>query len=85
MDSRSIFRPRLQNVDLLGDRGTKSRRLCGLAVQPRRGNPRRECEIRRLYQSIKRLGVDTREKPSKENCRRPYRKPTQVGEASSLR
>ena len=30
-------------------------------------------------------GVDTREKPAAERCGRPYRKPTQVGEASSLR
>ena len=30
-------------------------------------------------------GVDTREKPSGEDGECPYRKPTQVGEASSLR
>ena len=32
-----------------------------------------------------RPGVDTREKPAAEGVWRPYRKPTQVGEASSLR
>ena len=40
----------------------------------RGGNPEPECS-----------GVDTQEKPLGELLGRPYRKPTQVGEASSLR
>jgi hypothetical protein len=54
------------------------------AVQPRRGNPRREYEAAG-QPKVKRCGVDTREKLVGERLRCPYRKPTQVGEASSLR
>ena len=52
---------------------------------------RRECKLLRAeYEGRRRrqtesCGVDTREKPAAEGVRRPYRKPTQVGEASSLR
>ena len=55
-----------------------------MAVQGGRGNPRAEYEGRGQLQSES-CGVDTREKPSGEAVWRPYRKPTQVGEASSLR
>jgi hypothetical protein len=54
------------------------------AVQDGRGNPRVECEGGGRPPT-ERPGVDTREKPAAEGCERPYRKPTQVGEASSLR
>ena len=53
-------------------------------VQDCRRKPRVECEWRGQPQS-ERPGVDTREKPAAEGQGRPYRKPTQVGEASSLR
>jgi hypothetical protein len=54
------------------------------AVQGGRGNPRAEYEGRGRPQAES-CGVDTREKPAAEGVIRPYRKPTQVGEASSLR
>src|SRR5687767_10654520 len=40
MASRRRFRPRVASVEPAGDRGTKRGRLCGLAVQDRRGRPR---------------------------------------------
>jgi hypothetical protein len=52
---------------------------------------RRECKLLRAeYEGRGQLqtescGVDTREKPAAEDMGCPYRKPTQVGEASSLR
>ena len=54
------------------------------AVQGGRGNPRAECEVAGQPETESRR-VDTREKLPAEGGRRPYRKPTQVGEASSLR
>ena len=54
------------------------------AVQHRRGNPRVEHEAAGQPKAES-CGVDTREKPVGEDLERPYRKPTQVGEASSLR
>src|SRR6185295_3029993 len=44
MDSRSKFRPRFQDVELPGDPGTKSQRLCGLVVKGRRRKPRPDDE-----------------------------------------
>ncbi len=54
------------------------------AVQGRRLRPRPEREVAGQPEAES-PGVDTREKPPAEAARRPYRKPTQVGEASSLR
>ena len=53
-------------------------------VQGRRREPRAEYEAAGQPQAES-CGVDTREKPVGEGLGRPYRKPTQVGEASSLR
>jgi hypothetical protein len=55
-----------------------------MAVQDCRGDPRVECEGGGRPPN-ERSGVDTQEKPVGEDAPRPYRKPTQVGEASSLR
>ena len=62
----------------------KGRAALWMAVQRRRRKPRTEYEVRGQPQA-KSSGVDTREKPDGETTKRPYRKPTQVGEASSLR
>ena len=53
-------------------------------VQGGRRKPRAEYEAAGRPKA-KSCGVDTREKPVGEDVERPYRKPTQVGEASSLR
>ena len=53
-------------------------------VQGRRRKPRAEYEGAGQPKP-EFCGVDTREKPVGEDLERPYRKPTQVGEASSLR
>ena len=53
-------------------------------VQGGRREPRAEYEAAGRPDAES-CGVDTREKPAAEGARRPYRKPTQVGEASSLR
>ena len=53
-------------------------------VQGSRRKPRAEYEEEGQPKSESR-GVDTREKLPAEGGGRPYRKPTQVGEASSLR
>ena len=53
-------------------------------VQHCRGNPRVEYEAAGRP-NAESCGADTREKPVGEDVGRPYRKPTQVGEASSLR
>ena len=55
-----------------------------MAVQGGRREPRAEYEGRGRPQTES-CGVDTREKPAAEDMGCPYRKPTQVGEASSLR
>ena len=84
MDSRSRFRPRPEIVEPRGDRGTKGQRPCG-----RPSNRVGACSETGMRGSSfgepEWSGVDTREKPRAEVSRRPYRKPTQVGEASSLR
>ena len=83
MDSRSRFRPRLLIVEPRGDRGTKGGRLCGW---PFKGvGFGRDPSTRDGFGLNESSGVDTREKPRAEVKGRPYRKPTQVGEASSLR
>ena len=85
MDSRRRFRPRRTGVEPAGDRGTKGGRPCG---RPFNGvGLRAETGAREQGgdPALEPSGVDTREKPAAEPVRRPYRKPTQVGEASSLR
>jgi hypothetical protein len=85
MASRRRFRPRPRSGEATGDRGTKRGRPCGSAVQGgRTSGPRAEHEAAGRPKAESR-GVDTREKPVGEGRGRPYRKPTQVGEASSLR
>ena len=88
MESRRRFRPRVIDVEALRDTGTTCEWLCGLAIQPGRrkprGKPRGEYEEKASAFSKSRR-VDSREKLGGESMRRPYRKPTQVGEASSLR
>ena len=85
MDSRSRFRPRPCFVEPAGDRGTKQQRACGCpsnAVGSQGPRAEREGEASADPECC---GVDTREKLLAEVRERPYRKPTQVGEASSLR
>ena len=85
MASWRRFQPRVIDVEALRDTGTKRERFCGLTVQPGRAkSPRGEYEGR-ASAFPKFRGVDSREKLGGESMRRPYRKPTQVGEASSLR
>ena len=55
-----------------------------MTVQLCRRKPRQEYEGQ-ASAFPKFRGVDSREKLGGESMRRPYRKPTQVGEASSLR
>ena len=56
-----------------------------MAVQPGRAQAREGSARGGGNPKPSRPGVDTREKPVGEGYGRPYRKPTQVGEASSLR
>ena len=84
MDSRSKFRPRFIDVEPPGDPGTKLSRFCGLTVKGRTRKGRADDE-RAGQPNLKDSRVGGREKPSGESLERPYRKPTQVGEASSLR
>ena len=84
MVSRRRFRPRVIDVEALRDTGTTCEWLCGLAIQLCRRKPRQEYEVRASARAKSRR-VDSREKLGGESMRRPYRKPTQVGEASSLR
>jgi hypothetical protein len=84
MVSRRRFRPRVIDVEALRDTGTTCEWSCGLTIQPGRRKPRGEYEERASAYSKSRR-VDSREKLGGESMRRPYRKPTQVGEASSLR
>ena len=87
MDSRRRFRPRLSVVEPAGDRGTKQGRPCGRPFKAVGGGDPAESRAREQGgdPALEPSGVDTREKPAAEPVRRPYRKPTQVGEASSLR
>ena len=84
MVSRRRFRPRVIDVEALRDTGTTCERSCGLTVQLCRRKPRQEYETG-ASAAVKSRRVDSREKLGGESMRRPYRKPTQVGEASSLR
>jgi hypothetical protein len=87
MDSRLRFRPHTFDDERPGDPGTKRLRSCGLTVYGPRSdclNPRPKDEVRGQPQSKSR-GVGGQEKPGRESLVCPYRKPTQVGEASSLR
>ena len=79
------FQPRLSCDEACGDRGTKGERP--------RGGPSKEVGLRSetrvrdqaREREVESSGVDTQEKPQVEQPSRPYRKPTQVGKASSLR
>ncbi len=55
-----------------------------MAVQGRRRKPRPEYEVAG-QPNTKSCGVSRQEKLNVEDAGRPYRKPTQVGKASSLR
>jgi hypothetical protein len=55
------------------------------AVEGRRARKARDLTARGGSGRPEPRGVDRREKRPEEGTRRPYRKPTQVGEASSLR
>ena len=85
MASRLRFRPRCGSDEPIGDRGTKGSRLCGWPFNRVGGNPETGVRDLRGNPTVKDSGVDTREKLVGEQPWRPYRKPTQVGEASSLR
>ena len=85
MASWRRFQPRRLGSELERDTGTKWQRSCGRPFNPVGAQaPRGEYEGEASAEPECR-GVDRREKLSREPCRRPYRKPTQVGEASSLR
>ena len=84
MVSRLRFRPRRTAVEPRRDTGTKGERPCGSAVQGRRSADR-DPNARDGFGLNESSGVDSREKLRAEAVGRPYRKPTQVGEASSLR
>ena len=85
MGSRRRFRPRRRDNERSRDTGTKGERPGGWPSNRVGGQPpRRECEGRGQLRSES-SGVDRREKLEREDLWCPYRKPTQVGEASSLR
>src|SRR5450432_1608437 len=81
--------PLCVRYDPARDTGTKEERLCGLAVEPRRCSLKRASRRDREASGATRvpsLLESTVEKSLLGQCvERPYRKPTQVGEASSLR
>ena len=85
MASRLRFRPRAGSVEPQRDRGTKGRRPGGWPFNRVEGNLETGVRGPRGNPTPERSGVDTREKLGGERPVRPYRKPTQVGEASSLR
>ena len=85
MDSRLKFRPRLAVVEPRRDTGTKRERLCGWPSNARRAQARDLMREGAGQPKPSRRGVDRQEKLCGELQRCPYRKPTQVGEASSLR
>lgn len=83
MDSRSKFLPRPVSVEAVRDPGTKRERPCGW---PFKGVEQSRPEYEVAGQpKTKSCGVDRQEKLTVEDPGRPYRKPTQVGQASSLR
>ena len=86
MGSWRRFQPRPLSGETCRDRGTKGERPCGRpskAVGP--SGPRAECKAQGREPRAKSSGVDTLEKLQVELRGCPYRKPTQVGKASSLR
>ncbi len=83
MESRSRFRPHFLGVEAIRDPGTKHERSCGWSFKPV-AQARGEYEAQWQHRA-KSCGVSRQEKLDGETMRRPYRKPTQVGEASSLR
>ena len=85
MVSRLRFRPRCTVVEPQRDRGTKGERPGGWPSKAVGVARRRELMARSGFGQPESSGVDTREKLWAEAVWRPYRKPTQVGEASSLR
>ena len=85
MASRLTFRPRSGSVEPLRDRGTKQERPCGWPFNLVGGNPEKGVRGMQGNLNAESCGVDTREKLDGEQPGCPYRKPTQVGEASSLR
>jgi hypothetical protein len=85
MASWRRFQPRVIDVEALRDTGTKWERGGGFPFNWVGGQPPRQEYEGRASALLKFRGVDSREKLGGESMRRPYRKPTQVGEASSLR
>ncbi len=85
MGSRLKFRPRMGSGEPKRDRGTKESRLCGWPFNRVGRKAETGVRGRRGNLTPKDSGVDTREKLLGERPMCPYRKPTQVGEASSLR
>lgn len=86
MGSWRRFQPRPVRSEVCRDRGTKGERPRGgpsKAVGP--SGPRAESETLGGDPLVESSGVDTLEKLQVERSGRPYRKPTQVGKASSLR
>ena len=84
MDRGRTFPPRRMSViTQSGDTGTKWERLCGWPSNP--VGVSREGNARGGFGRTESCRVDWLEKPEGEFVWRPYRKPTQVGKASSLR
>ena len=86
MESRLKFLPRSDHR-LTSQQGHRNEGQAALwmAVQPRRRKPRRECEECGATQFPSFLESTCKKSFCWESERRPYRKPTQVGKASSLR
>ena len=84
MASWRTFQPRPTNDEPSRDTGTKQERPCGRPFNGVGHKPRPEYEGAPSG-NPESCGVDRREKLDGELAGRPYRKPTQVGEASSLR
>lgn len=85
MDSRLIFRPRLQCVN--NSVGTQEQDASGFVDWPFKGvGASRDPSTRaRGNPSSSRVESTGKKSYASECCRCPYRKPTQVGKASSLR
>ena len=84
MASWRTFQPRPTSDEPPRDTGTKHERSGGWPFNPVGHKPRGEYEGAPAGKPES-CGVDRREKLGGELAGRPYRKPTQVGEASSLR
>ena len=86
MDSRRRFLPRPPTVELTRDRGTKGRRLCGWPSNGVGVATLRDRMARETLRGDPSALESTRKKSfARKGAGRPYRKPTQVGKASSLR